>query len=139
MGREGHQRLFRYCPPTELGRLLIQLFVEGLQRVRDGLENQMRELQKTRPRVSDDSLELELTQIESALQVARDDLVGFPSLIVMPPTLMILQSACKLKLTGVKNELKNIDKSLKENGPKLRKVYITQTFCPLHCSLCAVN
>lgn len=42
--------------------------------------------------------------------------------IFLPPLIKILQSACKLKLTGIKDELKHVDKELKKVAPELRKV-----------------
>jgi structural maintenance of chromosome 1 len=64
----------------------------------------MRELQKSKPRTGDENLQSEMARLESALQVARDDL-----------------GACKLKLTGVKDELKTLDRQLKETSPQLRR------------------
>ncbi|KAI0028569.1 cohesin complex subunit psm1 [Vararia minispora EC-137] len=81
---------------------------QGLIRVRDSLQDQLRELQQSKPRTSDENLTSEMARLESALQVARDDL-----------------RACKSKLDGVKKELKATDKSLRENNPALRKARTT--------------
>ncbi|KAI0063838.1 cohesin complex subunit psm1 [Artomyces pyxidatus] len=79
--------------------------IQGLQRVRDSLLSQLRELSKQKPRnKEDDGLSLELSRLESTLQVARDDL-----------------SACKLKVNGLKDELKHVERSLKQNTPELNK------------------
>ena len=47
----------------------------GLKRVRDKLLGDLRALQKDRPRADDEARLSELSRLESALQVARDDLV----------------------------------------------------------------
>ena len=47
----------------------------GLKRVRDKLLSDLRALQKDRPRADDEARLSELSRLESALQVARDDLV----------------------------------------------------------------
>ncbi|TFK38253.1 condensin complex subunit SMC1 [Crucibulum laeve] len=79
--------------------------VQGLIRVRDGLMSQLRELAKQKPRgKTDDNLIAEISRLESAITIARDDL-----------------SACKLRLTGIKDEVKHLDKELKKNAPELKK------------------
>ena len=51
----------------------------GLKRVRDKLLSDLRTLQKDKPRADDEARLSELSRLESALQVARDDLVSlFP-------------------------------------------------------------
>ena len=50
----------------------------GLQRVRDKLLSDLRELNKSKPRGSaDDNLLAEITRLEPALTIARDDLVRY--------------------------------------------------------------
>ncbi|KAI0808015.1 condensin complex subunit SMC1 [Fomes fomentarius] len=79
--------------------------VQGLQRMRDGLMAQMMELNKSKPRGKESEVLLaEITRLESALTVARDDL-----------------SACKDRLDGVKSELKHTDREIKQLQPELRK------------------
>ncbi|RDB26948.1 Structural maintenance of chromosomes protein 1 [Hypsizygus marmoreus] len=83
--------------------------VQGLIRVRDGLKAQLRELSKQKPRgQTDENLIAEISRLESAITVARDDL-----------------SACKLRITGLKDELKHLDREIKKNTPELKKVQIT--------------
>ncbi|KAI0274052.1 condensin complex subunit SMC1 [Russula aff. rugulosa BPL654] len=79
--------------------------IQGLSRTRDNIRNQLSELVKQKPRnKEDDNLISEMTRLEAVLQVARDDL-----------------SACNHKLQGIKDELKHIDKSLKQNAPEHNK------------------
>ncbi|CAK5262899.1 unnamed protein product [Mycena citricolor] len=83
--------------------------VAGLQRARDNLMTQLRDLAKQKTRVrTDDHLFAEISQLESALTLAKDDL-----------------NACNLRLTGIRDELKHIDKELKKNSPELEKTQIT--------------
>ncbi|EPQ50920.1 condensin complex subunit SMC1 [Gloeophyllum trabeum ATCC 11539] len=79
--------------------------VQGLQRVRDSLLSQLRELAKNKPRgKTDDTLIAEITRLENALTVAKDDL-----------------SACKLRLNGIRDELKHVTQELKKTTPELNK------------------
>ncbi|EIN08250.1 hypothetical protein PUNSTDRAFT_52701 [Punctularia strigosozonata HHB-11173 SS5] len=79
--------------------------VQGLQRVRDNLMGQLRDLAKEKPRSnSDERLLSEIARLEAALTVARDDL-----------------SACTLRLGGLKDELKHVDKEIKSIKPELNK------------------
>ncbi|KAI0084077.1 condensin complex subunit SMC1 [Irpex rosettiformis] len=79
--------------------------VQGLQRVRDKLLADMQELNKNKPRgKADDMLLAEITRLEPALAVARDDL-----------------SACKLRLTGIKDEMKHVNQALRQLDPELRR------------------
>ncbi|EIW78182.1 cohesin complex subunit psm1 [Coniophora puteana RWD-64-598 SS2] len=83
--------------------------VQGLTRLRDTLQAQLAELQKSKPRGKDDEAIIgEITRLESVIAVARDDL-----------------SACKLKLTGLKDELKHVDRELKKLTPELKKAQTT--------------
>ncbi|KZT07028.1 cohesin complex subunit psm1 [Laetiporus sulphureus 93-53] len=79
--------------------------VQGLQRVRDNLLGQLRDLNKSKPRgKADDNLIAEITRLESALTIAKDDL-----------------AACKLRLDGIKDELRHVDKEIKRINPELHK------------------
>ncbi|KAJ6610416.1 condensin complex subunit SMC1 [Mycena sp. CBHHK59/15] len=79
--------------------------VQGLTRAKDGLLAQLRELSKQKPRgKTDENLIGDIARIESAITLARDDL-----------------NACKLRLTGIRDELKHIEKELKKNAPELKK------------------
>ncbi|THH00454.1 hypothetical protein EW026_g2099 [Hermanssonia centrifuga] len=79
--------------------------VQGLTRVRDKLLADLRELNKSKPRgKADDNLLTEITRLEPALTVTKDDL-----------------SACKLRLTGMRDETKHVDQELKRAEPELRK------------------
>lgn len=99
----------------------------GLSRARDNIRNQLSELVKQKPRnKEDDNLISEMTRLEAVLQVARDDLVRRT---VVGDCICCsfshpwsLQSACNHKLQGIKDELKHIDRSLKQNAPEHNKV-----------------
>ncbi|GJE85341.1 chromosome segregation protein SMC [Phanerochaete sordida] len=79
--------------------------VQGLQRSRDRLLNDLQELNKNKPRgKADDNLLAEISRLEPALAVARDDL-----------------SACKLRLNGIKEEIKHVDGQLRQEQPALRE------------------
>ncbi|KAI0247997.1 cohesin complex subunit psm1 [Lactifluus subvellereus] len=79
--------------------------IQGLSRARDNIQNQLSELAKQKPRnKEDENLMSEMMRLESVLQVARDDL-----------------SACNHKLQGIKDELKHIDRSLRQNAPEYNK------------------
>ncbi|KAG2008796.1 cohesin complex subunit psm1 [Coprinopsis cinerea AmutBmut pab1-1] len=79
--------------------------VQGLMRTRDSLQAQRHELSKQRPRAkSDENLISEITRLEATIGVVKDDL-----------------NACKLRLTGVKDEVKHIQKELKTLNPSLKK------------------
>ncbi|KAK2462607.1 hypothetical protein APHAL10511_005340 [Amanita phalloides] len=83
--------------------------VRNLQRVRDTLMAELRELSKMKPRgKADENLITEVTRLESAMTLARDDL-----------------NACKLRLTGIKDELKHLDREIKKNAPELKKIQTT--------------
>ncbi|TBU39664.1 condensin complex subunit SMC1 [Dichomitus squalens] len=79
--------------------------VQGLQRARDNFIAQLLELGKSKPRGKEAEVLLaEITRLESARTVARDDL-----------------GACRAKLHGVKDELKHIDREIRQIQPELRK------------------
>ncbi|KAF8638669.1 hypothetical protein AX17_002030 [Amanita inopinata Kibby_2008] len=83
--------------------------VQGLTRVRDTLMAELRELSKKKPRgKTDENLIAEITRLESAVTIAKDDL-----------------NACKLRLTGIKDELKHLDREIRKNVPELRKIQTT--------------
>nr|AYN55353.1 cohesin complex subunit I [Sparassis latifolia] len=87
------------------GRQWEEKDVQGLQRVRDNLLSQLRDLNKNKPRgKADENLIAEITRLESAHTIAKDDL-----------------SACKLRLNGIKDEIKHVDRELKQIQPELRK------------------
>lgn len=94
-------------------------------RVRDGLVAQLRDLSKQKPRgKADENLIAEAARLQSALTVAKDDLVSFhPLVLFLLFTLGVIQSACKLRLTGINDELKHLDKELKKNTPEVKKVH----------------
>lgn len=48
--------------------------------------------------------------------------VGLPSLESSSFLSQIFQSACNHKLQGIKDELKHIDRSLRQNSPEYNKV-----------------
>ncbi len=85
MGRSGRRKTSKVsipdpCTPyrrvSDLSRICILLDHTGLQRVRDKLLADMQELNKNKPRgKADDLLLAEITRLEPALAVARDDLV----------------------------------------------------------------
>ena len=69
MSRVGHDAFYDTC-------LHGSFLIAGLQRARDKLMEQLMELNKSKPRgKADDNLLAEITRLEPALTVARDDLV----------------------------------------------------------------
>ncbi|KAL4266841.1 SMC family protein [Pleurotus pulmonarius] len=83
--------------------------VQGLTRVRDGLMAQLRELSKQKPRTkTDENLLAELSRLESAITITRDDL-----------------NATRLRINGLKDELKHLDRELKTLAPQLRTAQST--------------
>ncbi|CAA7261205.1 unnamed protein product [Cyclocybe aegerita] len=79
--------------------------VQGLIRARDSLLAEQRELSKQKPRgKTDEALVSDISRLESTITVAKDDL-----------------RACKLRITGIKDELKHIDRELKTVSPELKK------------------
>ncbi|KAF8156010.1 condensin complex subunit SMC1 [Crassisporium funariophilum] len=85
--------------------------VQGLIRARDNLLAEQRELTKQKPRgKTDENLVSEISRLESTITVAKDDL-----------------RACKLRITGIKDELKHIDRELKTISPELKKARTTFT------------
>ncbi|KAH9848926.1 cohesin complex subunit psm1 [Lenzites betulinus] len=91
---------------TQNGKKWEEKDVQGLQRVRDNLMAQLHELAKSKPRGKESEILLaELSRLESALSVARDD-----------------QKANKTRLSGTKDELKHLDREIRQQQPELRKV-----------------
>ncbi|KAI0290144.1 hypothetical protein BC826DRAFT_1106624 [Russula brevipes] len=89
----------------ENGKKWEEKDIQGLSRTRDNIQSQLNELVKQKPRnKEDDSLTSEMTRLEATLQVSRDDL-----------------SACNHKLQGIKDELRHIDRSLRQNAPEFDK------------------
>ncbi|KAH7887101.1 RecF/RecN/SMC [Phlebopus sp. FC_14] len=79
--------------------------VQGLVRLREKLVAQLQELSRSKPRGKvDENIIAEITRLESALTVTRDDL-----------------SAFKLRLNGTKDELKHLDRELKKIAPDFKK------------------
>ncbi|KAF9225691.1 condensin complex subunit SMC1 [Gyrodon lividus] len=79
--------------------------VQGLIRLRDNLMAQLQELSRSKPRgKADDNIIAEITRLESAITVTKDDL-----------------SAFKLRYNGTKDELKHVDRELKRLAPDLKK------------------
>ncbi|KAG2067940.1 hypothetical protein BDR04DRAFT_819225 [Suillus decipiens] len=79
--------------------------VQGLTRLRDSLVAQLQELNRTKPRgKADENVIAEITRLESAIAVVRDDL-----------------SACKSRYNGIKEELKHVERELKKLSPELKK------------------
>ncbi|TFY68970.1 hypothetical protein EVJ58_g695 [Rhodofomes roseus] len=87
------------------GRKWEEKDVQGMQRVRDNLLGELRELNKSKPRgKADENMESEISRLESALSVAKDDL-----------------KACQLRLDGIKEELKHVEREIRRIEPELRK------------------
>lgn len=75
----------------------------GLQRVRDALLSQLRDLTKSKPRSqTDENLVAEMTRLESTLTLAKDDL-----------------ASVKSRLEGVRAEIKHLEKEMKKMKPEL--------------------
>ncbi|EIW54226.1 uncharacterized protein TRAVEDRAFT_39782 [Trametes versicolor FP-101664 SS1] len=79
--------------------------VQGLQRVRDNLLAQLLELGKSMPRGKESKVLIaEISRLESALHVVRDD-----------------QKANKTRLSGIKDELKHVEREICALQPDLCK------------------
>ncbi|KAJ7812847.1 hypothetical protein B0H13DRAFT_2143623 [Mycena leptocephala] len=91
------------------GRKWDEKDVQGLNRTKDTLMGQLRDLAKQKTRgQTDENLMADIGRIESATTLAKDDL-----------------NACNLRLTGIRDELKHIEKELKKNAPELKKAQAT--------------
>ncbi|KAK7020211.1 Structural maintenance of chromosomes protein 1 [Paramarasmius palmivorus] len=83
--------------------------IQGLYRARDSLQAKLRDLAKQRPRVkTDDTLIADIARLESSITIAKDDL-----------------NACKLRITGLKDEIKHLDREIQKNTPELKKAQTT--------------
>ncbi|KZS96379.1 RecF/RecN/SMC protein [Sistotremastrum niveocremeum HHB9708] len=79
--------------------------VQGLNRQKDSLLAQLRELSQAKPRNnSDENLVSEITRIEASLRVTKDELNG-----------------TRMRLDGIKAEIKHIEGELKAGKPELQK------------------
>ncbi|KAJ3819709.1 SMCs flexible hinge [Lentinula raphanica] len=83
--------------------------VQGLQKSRDSLLAKLRDLSKQKPRgKTDENLIAEISQLESNLAIAKDEL-----------------NACKTRLSGLKEELRHLDREIQKNSPELKKVKLS--------------
>jgi len=86
----------------------------------------MRDLNKTKPRGRPDEGPMaEMTRLESTLMVAKEDRVsGFNALelVYITPN-SFAQNAARLKLQGIKDELKHIDAEMTKMKPELQEVF----------------
>lgn len=79
--------------------------VQGLTRVRDKLLSELRELNKSKPRSStDESLLAEMTRLDSAKQLTKDDL-----------------DSLSATLKGKNDELSHLKREIRKKEPELRK------------------
>ncbi|KAF8137566.1 RecF/RecN/SMC, partial [Boletus edulis] len=79
--------------------------VQGLVRLRDNLLAQLQELNRSKSRgKADENIIAEITRLESAITVTKDDL-----------------SAFKLRHNGTKDELKHVERELKKLAPDFKK------------------
>ncbi|KAF8680490.1 Structural maintenance of chromosomes protein [Rhizoctonia solani] len=80
--------------------------IQALNKQKDSLHAQLRELGQSKPRGKvDEGLAAEINRIESQLQLAKDD-----------------QSALKSRLTGLKDELKHVESELRKLNPEVEQV-----------------
>ena len=129
-GRNGRRRISKARSFLDAWNLILTcawFAFAGLSRTRDNIRNQLSELVKQKPRnKEDETLISEMTRLEAVLQVARDDFVRRAAIgdciRCSFSHLWSFQSACNHKLQGIKDELKHIDKSLKQNAPEHTKV-----------------
>jgi len=108
---------------------LVNLLPLGLIRTRDSLLAEQRELSKQKPRgKTDEALISEISRQESDITVAKDDLVSSDLVISKQfANKSYRQRACKLRINGIKEELKHIDRELKNLSPESKKV----SFCSI--------
>lgn len=129
VGGERHPGHVLACDNCARRGLLMQWGLAGLSRARDNIQSQLSELAKQKPRnKEDENLTSEMMRLESVLQVTRDDLVRTSPLLLKARSSLslALQSACNHKLQGIKDELKHIDRSLRQNAPEYDKVRCLQ-------------
>lgn len=98
-------------------------FSRGVQRVRDSVLSQLRELNKSKPRNNaDENLLVEITRLESSLTLAKDDLVGKVYSPLKFKDSISLQAALVASLKGKRDELKHTRSELRKKSPELQKV-----------------
>ncbi|KIO31393.1 hypothetical protein M407DRAFT_14099 [Tulasnella calospora MUT 4182] len=79
--------------------------VASMRKQQDVLIGQLRDLSQAKPRnKNDDILTAEISRLESDLVLAKDEM-----------------SAAKFRVTGIKDELKHIEKELKKQAPEVQK------------------
>ncbi|CAE6414576.1 unnamed protein product [Rhizoctonia solani] len=79
--------------------------IQALNKQKDSLHAQLRELGQSKPRGKvDEGLTADINRIESQLQLAKDD-----------------QSALKSRLTGLKDELKHVEAELRKLSPDVEQ------------------
>ncbi|CUA77586.1 Structural maintenance of chromosomes protein 1 [Rhizoctonia solani] len=79
--------------------------IQALNKQKDSLHAQLRELGQSKPRGKvDEGLTADINRIESQLQLAKDD-----------------QSALKSRLTGLKDELKHVESELRKLSPEVEQ------------------
>ncbi|CAE6482912.1 unnamed protein product [Rhizoctonia solani] len=82
--------------------------IQALNKQKDSLHAQLRELGQSKPRGKvDEGLTAEINRIESQLQLAKDD-----------------QSALKSRLTGLKDELKHVESELRKLNPEVEQATV---------------
>lgn len=104
----------------------------ALNKQRDSLMAYLKELQKSHPKgKTDENLTGDISRLDAELVLVKDDLVRPPAAFASrkscePYTdmifLVLLQSASKLRLTGLKEELKHAEKEVKTTTATLDKV-----------------
>jgi hypothetical protein len=145
VGGERHPGHVPACDDCTRQCLLMQWGLAGLSRARDNIQNQLSELAKQKPRnKEDENLTSEMMRLESVLQVTRDDLVRTSLLLSKTRSFLshALQSASNHKLQGIKDELKHIDRSLRQNAPEYDKVRCLQDprlRCRVTCFLVTIT
>ncbi|CCO26639.1 Structural maintenance of chromosomes protein 1 AltName: Full=Chromosome segregation protein smc1 [Rhizoctonia solani AG-1 IB] len=84
--------------------------IQALNKQKDSLHTQLRELGQSKPRGKvDEGLTADINRIESQLQIAKDD-----------------QSALKSRLTGLKDELKHVESELRKLKPEVEQATSAQ-------------
>ncbi|KAG2754636.1 hypothetical protein P692DRAFT_201140031 [Suillus brevipes Sb2] len=98
-------KLLHWRAPLSIrvGLLLVGAVRTGEER--SGRRRTCKELNRSKPRgKADENVIAEITRLESAIAVVRDDL-----------------SACKSRYNGIKEELKHVERELKKLSPELKK------------------
>ena len=98
----------------------------SLVRLQDNLLAQLQELNHSKSSgKADENITAEITRLESAITVTKDDLVHISTLCILPPLdrcLMRSPSVFKLCHNGTKDELKHVERELKKFAPNFKKV-----------------